>query len=169
MDPTAEKLVEELQRLEQEQWRIAHRITAVRTAISLAGVTVPPTPEADENENRYARSHLFAGKALTNSCERIVKDHRSEWVGKRRVAYLLERGGYVCKGNLVNAVECTLRHLASRGRIEARRQRGREGNQYRAVPANSGAVQRDSEIATDAAHQGPDSRTASQQDQRRGQ
>ena len=166
MDPTAQKLVEELQRLEREQWRIAHRIAAVRTAMSLAGVAVPPTPEADENESRYARSHLFAGKGLIDSCERIVEDHRGEWVSKRRVAYLLERGGYVCKGDLVNAAECTLRHLAARGQIEARRQRGREGNQYRTVPANSGAVKRDAEIAAGAANQEPESCAASQHDRR---
>jgi hypothetical protein len=136
MDPTAARLVEELQNLEREQWRIARKIAAVRSVLNLAGVELGPTAMADENEDRYARSHLFAGKPLIDSCERIIKDHQGEWLAKRRVAYLLERGGYTSRGRIVNSVECTLRRLASLERIEVKRSRGRDGNQYRWVPEN---------------------------------
>ena len=134
MDPTAARLIEELQNLEREQWRIAQKIAAVRSVLNLAGIEPGPTTMADENENRYARSHLFAGKRLIDSCERIIRDHQGEWLAKRRVAYLLERGGYTSRGRIVNSVECTLRRLASLDRIEVKRSRGRDGNQYRWAP-----------------------------------
>jgi hypothetical protein len=136
MDATAEALIRELNELEREQWRIAHKIAAVRTALNLAGVELPPSAVADANEDRYARTHAFAGKRLTDCCERIVKEYNGEWLGKRRVAYLLERGGYTSRGVLMNSVECTLRRLASLRRIEVKKGRGSGGNQYRRVPAD---------------------------------
>ena len=136
MDTTAEQLLKVLQGLEREQWRLTRKIAALRTALSLAGVPLPPHPASDANEERYARDHLFAGKRLIDCCERVVKDYHGQWIGKRQVAYLLERGGYSSKGNLVNSVECTLRRLASLGRIEVNRSRGRDGNQYRFAPAS---------------------------------
>ena len=140
MDATAERLIEALQNLEREEWRIAQKINAVQTALRLAGVALPLPAAAGEIEQRYARSHCFAGKRLTDSCERIVKDHQGEWVAKRWVVYLLESGGHVTRGKLVNSVDVTLRALAARGRIEAKRTLGRDGNRYRWMPASLAAA-----------------------------
>ena len=82
----------------------------------------------------------FSPKGLIDCCERIVNDHQGEWLNKGRVAYLLERGGYTSGAReLANSVDCTLRRLASLGRIAAQKCRGPHGNQYRcltAAPAN---------------------------------
>jgi hypothetical protein len=135
MDKTAEKLHEALEVLEHEQWRITNKIAAVKAALALAGVPAPVSAVAGENESEYVRCFSFAGKRLTDSCERIVKDHQGAWLDKGKVVYLLERGGYTSEArDLKNSVHCSLRQLALRGRIEVQKRRGALGNKYRFMP-----------------------------------
>ena len=134
MDDAAEKLLEALRIFEQQRWRLENRIAAVKTALTIAGVPVPSSAVANENEYHYARHHLFAGKRLIDCCERIINDHPGEWLSKSRVVYLLERGGYTTDAREIkNSVDCTLRRLAALGRVEVQKRLGAHGNKYRSL------------------------------------
>ena len=137
MDETSAKLVSALQELERERWQIAGKIDAIKSALKLAGVVLPQYHPVFRNKHEfeYTTRQPFSNMGLTDACERIVKDHAPEWLSKNQVTELVEMGGYKSDAQATkNSVEVTLRRLASRGRIEIAKGKGRYGNRYRWTP-----------------------------------
>jgi hypothetical protein len=137
MDETSAKLLSALQELERERWRISGKIDSIKSALKLAGVAVPTHEPVFRNKNEfeYTTRQPFSNMGLTDACERIVRDHTPEWLSKNQVTELVEMGGYKSDAQATkNSVEVTLRRLASRGRIEIAKGKGRYGNRYGWTP-----------------------------------
>jgi hypothetical protein len=146
LDETAARLISVLRELERERWRIGGKIEAIKSALRLAGVPLPAHEAVFRNktEFEYTTQQPFANMSLTDACERVVKDHTPEWLSKNQVTELVEMGG--CKSDAQatkNSVEVTLRRLASRGRIEIAKGKGRYGNRYRWTPPMNPAFNKD--------------------------
>jgi hypothetical protein len=133
VDATAKKLVEKVNRLEDERFRINQEIHGIITALRAVGVN--PTkynafPDAHETE--YHMRQVFASTTLTQGCQRILQDHKDQWLTKSQIEYLIARGGYQFSAkDATNSVAVTLQRLANSGKCNVERVRGSLGNRYR--------------------------------------
>jgi hypothetical protein len=146
VDATTRKLIERLDELSKQQGSINRERAAILTALAVAGVR----PEGimgkewpGELEGRYRSNTTFANKSLREACEIILKDqlkdyrsspmqHKSQWLSKAEIEYLIVRGGYrFATSNSKNSVGITLQRMAEEDVIEVLRVRGQQGNRYR--------------------------------------
>ncbi|MFZ0818145.1 MAG: hypothetical protein WAM78_21645 [Candidatus Sulfotelmatobacter sp.] len=133
VDSTAKKLVQRMAELEQERWRIDREINSLRTALSVAGIK-PGRFKCGVgfHETNYVSKKPFADMTLTQCCERILKDHRTDWLSKAEIEYLIVRGGYKFNTQASRgSVGITLQRMAREGLCDAQRTRGNSGNRYR--------------------------------------
>lgn len=133
VDATARKLVQRMAELEHERGRIDREIHSIRTALSVAGIK----PGKFKNgvgfhETNYVSKQPFADMTLTQCCEQILKDHRTDWLSKGEIEYLIVRGGYKFNTQASRgSVGITLQRMAREGLCDANRTRGNSGNRYR--------------------------------------
>jgi hypothetical protein len=146
MDATTKKLVERLEQLEFQRANITHEIGAIMTALTVAGVKPDKglfitTP--DGQEDQYLRKQPFADISLRESCEKVLRDRRGEWLSKSEIEYLIVRGGYqFATSNTKNSVGITLQRLKKEGWCAVDRSRGSRGNRYRWLEESSQAQER---------------------------
>lgn len=132
MDETVRTLLEKLAALEGEiAWR-ERDILAIKRALAIAGVKPNNrTGELPRIERQYVTKHPFTAMSLAEACLRVLQDQAGEWLSKKQVEYLLERGGYQSNAkDPSNSVDITLRNLAEAGRCAVDRHRGNSGNRY---------------------------------------
>src|SRR5271157_4061529 len=94
VDATARKLVQRMAELEHERGRIDREIHSIRTALSVAGIKPGKFKSGvGFHETNYVSKQPFADMTLTRCCEKILKDHRTDWLSKGEIEYLIVRGG----------------------------------------------------------------------------
>jgi hypothetical protein len=138
VDASVKKLLAELRSAEDDRWRAQVRISNIRAALKIIGVTpqgvVSTGLHGDPKEEEYARRQPFKELTLAETCERILNDYRPNWLTRSQVEYLATRGGYnFSTKNVGNSVDITLRRMADTARIEAERVRGSRGSRYRGI------------------------------------
>jgi hypothetical protein len=137
VDATTKKLLKQLESLEWEKARIGRDIDSIRTALSLAGVKPPNKFKwlPSTQESNYRTRHTFADMSLAEACLMILKDHKSDWLSKSQIEYLIVRGGYkFSTKDSKNSVGVTLQRLKDDRKCEVERVRGAHGNRYRWLP-----------------------------------
>jgi len=119
--------------LEHERGRIDREIHSIRTALSVAGIKPGKFKSAiGFHETTYVSKQPFANMTLTQCCERILKDHRTDWLSKGEIEYLIVRGGYKFSTQAPRgSVGITLQRMSRDGSCDAQRMRGVTGNRYR--------------------------------------
>lgn len=139
VDATGTKLMQQLENLERERGRITHQIDAIRLALTLAGIK-PGNPKVSPSsqEAQYVIKKPFSEMSLPDACLTILKDHKSEWLSKSEIEFLILRGGYkFSTKNSKNSVGVTLQRMKDDGKCEVERVRGAHGNRYRWLPERS--------------------------------
>jgi hypothetical protein len=133
VDATARKLVQRMAELEHERGRLDREIHSIRTALSVAGIKPGKSKSgAGFHETTYVSKQPFADMTLTQCCERILKDHRTDWLSKGEIQYLIVRGGYKFSTQAPRgSVGITLQRMSRDGACDAQRMRGVNGNRYR--------------------------------------
>jgi hypothetical protein len=133
VDATARKLVQRMAELEHERGRLDREIHSIRTALSVAGIKPGKSKSgAGFHETTYVSKQPFADMTLTQCCERILKDHRTDWLSKGEIEYLIVRGGYKFSTQAPRgSVGITLQRMSRDGACDAQRMRGVNGNRYR--------------------------------------
>jgi hypothetical protein len=146
VDATARRLIERLKELSEQRGNLNREERSILTALAVAGVRpqgVLGKEWPGDLENTYTREAQFADKSLREACEIILKDqlknhrqsptlHRSQWLSKAEIEYLIVRGGYkFATSNSRNSVGITLQRMAEETLIEVQRVRGQQGNRYR--------------------------------------
>ncbi len=136
VDATARKLVQRMEELEQESWRIQSELSSIRIALSVAGIKPGKHKRLpDKHEIDYAIQRAFEDKSLRECCQVILKDHSDEWLSKSQIEYLIVRGGYkFSTKDSKNSVGVTLQRMKDEGKCEVERTRGAHGNRYRWLP-----------------------------------
>src|SRR5271157_4772714 len=95
VDATARKLVQRMEELEKESWRIQDELSSIRVALSVAGIKPGKYKRLlGTREIDYAIAKTFKDKSLRECCQVILKDHSDEWLSKSQIEYLIVRGGY---------------------------------------------------------------------------
>jgi hypothetical protein len=133
MDATARKLVQRMAELEHERGRIDREIHSLRTALGVAGIKPGKIRSAmGFHEAAYVSKQPFAAMTLPQCCETILKDHRTDWLSKGEIEYLIVRGGYKFNTKASRgSVGIALQRMARDGQCDAERMRGINGNRYR--------------------------------------
>ncbi len=133
VDATARKLVKRMAELEHERGRIDREIHSIRTALSVAGIKPGKYRSGvGFHETNYVFKQPFVDMTLTQCCEKILKDHRADWLSKGEIEYLIVRGGYKFSTQSPRgSVGITLQRMSRDGACDAQRMRGVNGNRYR--------------------------------------
>jgi hypothetical protein len=135
VDSTARKLFDRMQELERQRSVIDHELRSIRVALSVAGIRSNRLRTGmDTHESLYMTHKPFAGMSLRESCLKILKDQRTEWLSKSQIEYLILRGGYrFATKDSKNSVGVTLQRMTDDGLCEVERMRGSHGNRYRFI------------------------------------
>ena len=146
VDATARRLIERLNELAEQRGNLNREERSIMTALAVAGVRpqgILGKEWPGDLESTYRSKTLFANKSLREACEIILKDqlknhrssptiHKSQWLSKAEIEYLIVRGGYkFATSNSKNSVGITLQRMAEEKLIEVQRVRGQQGNRYR--------------------------------------
>lgn len=137
MEAAVKKLLKRLEEIEREEWKLRRERDSIRIALTVVGVT----PQKDgslklrsKKETDYRLNHPFAKTTLTDACLTVLRDRPDDRLNKNQVEYLVVRGAYPFNTeDTTNSVHTTLRRLSAKGKIDAKRVHGSQGNTYRYI------------------------------------